>query len=92
MSGWLAGEHRIDLERVATDVRFWPHFLRCLVILELRGVGELPTVESVTAAVELARAAKRGEPPTPAEEPAPDSGPSAPTEDTPKTGTHGARS
>lgn len=31
---WLRGDHRIDLETLAMSLRLWPHFLRCLVVIE----------------------------------------------------------
>lgn len=30
---WAEGSHRIDIERLMRS-RLWPHFLRCLVIME----------------------------------------------------------
>jgi len=34
---WMRGTHRINVEKVAAATNLWPHFLRCLVMLERRG-------------------------------------------------------
>lgn len=32
--GWVNGTHRIDFEAVYLSQKLWPHFFRCLVMME----------------------------------------------------------
>jgi hypothetical protein len=34
LRGWLSGKHAISLETLACSLRLWPHFARCLLVLE----------------------------------------------------------